>query len=311
MNKNNFFSKPINVFIFALICTALWGSAYPCIKKGYEIFNLVREDIPGKLLFAGIRFSAAGIITLIIYRLMGNKLIIPGKRVSLGILYVGLIQTFIQYIFFYIGLANTTGVKSSILNSSVSFFSIILAHFFVKSDRINFRKSLGCVVGFLGIIVINIRGVNSGDLSFTLLGDGSVLLAALAFSVGALIAKIYSKDISPVLITGYQLTLGGIILMTTGLVSGGHLTFNTAAGILLLTYMACLSAVAFTLWTILNKYNDMSKVAIYNFLTPVFGTVFSAIFLHENLFELQNLLALILVCGGIMIVNLSRSPISD
>ena len=307
MNSSKFFKKPLNVFIFALICTVLWGSAYPCIKKGYEIFDIAGDDIPGKLLFAGIRFFFAGLITLAIFALMGNKLEKPDKKTALGIFYVGFIQTFVQYIFFYIGLANTTGVKSSILNSSVTFFSIILAHFFVAGDRINIKKALGCIVGFAGIIAINIKGFSPGDMSFSLLGDGAVLFAAFAFSLGALVAKIYSEKFSPVLITGYQLTLGGIILTSVGILTGGRLSFAGISGYILLAYMACLSAVAFTLWTILNKYNPMSRVAIYNFLTPVFGTVLSCIFLGENLWELQNLIALVLVCAGIMIVNVKSS----
>ena len=68
-------------------------------------------------------------------------------------------------------------------------------------------------------------------------------------------------------------------------------------------YMALLSSVAFTLWTTLLKHNRVGKISVYNFLVPVFGTILSALFLGESIWSWQNILALVLVCAGIYIVN--------
>lgn len=310
MNVKKLFTKPICITLFACFCTLLWGSAYPCIKRGYEVFALAENDISGKLVFAGIRFGLAGVVTLIFFRLSGQKLKKPNKSQLGAIAVIMLIQTVIQYICFYVGLSNTTGVKGSILNSSVTFFSVILSHIFMKNDKLNPRKIIGCIVGFTGIIIINVYGATDiGTLSLNFMGDGMVILAALAFSIGALVAKIYSDDFSPVLITGYQMSVGGLVLVIIGVLTGGRLNRVNATGVILLAYMILLSAVAYTLWTVLNKYNNMSTVAIYNFMTPVFGTILSAIFLGENLFETENLLALIFVCAGICIVNLRNKSV--
>ena len=104
-------------------------------------------------------------------------------------------------------------------------------------------------------------------------------------------------------ITGYQLTGGGVVLILLGLFGQGQFGAVTAQGLLLLVYMAFLSAAAFTGWTMLLKYNPASKIAVYNFLIPIFGTTFSVMFLHESIFNLRSLLALGLACGGIYIVN--------
>ena len=72
---------------------------------------------------------------------------------------------------------------------------------------------------------------------------------------------------------------------------------------LLLIYMAALSAVAFTVWTYLLSHNPVSTVSIYNLLIPVFGTVLSGIFLHENIFTWTHLVSILLVCTGIVMVN--------
>jgi len=63
---------------------------------------------------------------------------------------LGLTQTTAQYIFFYIGLAYTTGVKSSIMNSTTIFFSVLLAHFIYRNDRLSFNKVFGCLIGLAG-----------------------------------------------------------------------------------------------------------------------------------------------------------------
>ena len=71
----------------------------------------------------------------------------------------------------------------------------------------------------------------------------------------------------------------------------------------LLIYMALITTIAFSLWTLLLKYNPVGKVAIYGFTIPVFGVALSGIFLGEKIVTAKNLSALILVSIGIIIVN--------
>jgi drug/metabolite transporter (DMT)-like permease len=64
-----------------------------------------------------------------------------------------------------------------------------------------------------------------------------------------------------------------------------------------------LSSAAFSLWTILLKYNRVSTVTIFSFTIPVFGTLLSALFLDESFLQWENALALVLVCAGILLVS--------
>lgn len=73
-----------------------------------------------------------------------------------------------------------------------------------------------------------------------------------------------------------------------------------------MSYMAVLSAVAFSVWTILLKYNRVGLVSIFLFLIPIFGAGLSALFLNERILEWKNLVALLLVCGGIVLAT--REP---
>ena len=92
-----------------------------------------------------------------------------------------------------------------------------------------------------------------------------------------------------------------------GWLMGGRLDWGSAAGgraVGMLFWLALVSAVAYSLWGILLKYNPVSKVAVFGFMNPVFGVILSAILLHEGgSIGIPALVSLILVCVGIYIVN--------
>lgn len=293
------------ILLLAIICTLLWGSAFPCIKLGYEWFAIPSEDISSKILFAGYRFFLAGIFTILAGILISRKWIHPTRQ-NIGIIsLLGIIQTGLQYLLFYIGLSNTTGVKGAILSATGAFIAVILAHFFYQNDRLTLNKALGCLAGFSGVVLLNLSG---GDLlgGFSFFGEGFMMLSAASFAIGSLISKRAAQTGDPVMITGYQLLIGGAALIFAGIISGGNLAVISGKGIALLIYLAFLSAVAFVLWTLLLKYNPVGKISVYNFLTPIFGALLSALILGEELWNLKNLGALFLVCGGIFIVNLPK-----
>lgn len=300
--EKNFLQRGPIIILLALFCTILWGTAYPAVKIGYELFAIDSANDFGKLLFAGLRFTLAGLMTLAVSVILQKKLVIPQRQHWRGIALLGLVQTTGQYIFFYLGLSNTTGVKGSILYALATFFVVIFAHFLFPDDKMNLQKILGCCIGFVGVLLITFDGTGLGG-GFTFTGEGFIMLSTLSSALGALISRSVAQGQDPVVVTGYQLTGGGLILIFIGLIGHGHFDSVTAPGILLLLYMAFLSAAAFTVWTMLLKYNPASKIAVYNFLIPIFGTIFSVMFLNESIFNLRSLLALILACAGIYIVN--------
>lgn len=290
------------VVLLACVACLLWGSAYPAIKTGYAMFSIDANDIPTKMVFAGYRFVLAGLLLLALAAVTQRPLRLRGWTQVRQIATLGLAQTTLQYIFFYIGLAYTTGVKGSIMNATGTFFSVLLAHFIYKNDRLSWNKALGCVVGFAGVMVVNFNH-DLLDFHFTLLGEGFVVIAAFILSAGAIYGKKISQDMDSVVLTGYQLTVGGLVLTAGGFAFGGTLTGFTLQSSALLLYLVLLSSVAFALWTILLKYNRVGEVTVFNFLIPVFGAILSAIFLGESILELKYMVALVLVCTGIYLVT--------
>ena len=295
-----FYQNTVTRTILALVCCALWGSAFPCVKIGYELFQI--EGSGSQILFAGYRFFLAGVFTFILACVL-EKGVITMKRSSVPYVFgQGLLQTTIQYVCFYIGLAHTTGAKGSVINASNAFFSIIAAHFLMKSEKLTWKKVAGCLVGFAGIIIINLEP-GAWSSGFSLIGEGMVLVCAFSYGISSVTLKMISDREKPVTITAYQLLFGGAVLILIGAVSGGNVQGFTAKSTLLLLYMSLLSTVAFSIWAELLKYNSVGKVAIFGFSIPVFGVALSAVFLGEQVVSVKNLIALVCVSVGIIIIN--------
>ena len=301
-----FMRKTWVVWLGVLICCALWGSAFPCIKIGYRLFQIQADATGTQILFAGCRFTLAGILTILIGSALSKKLLLPKKGSGLKILKLSMLQTVGQYVFFYIGLAHISGVKASIIGSMNVFFAILIASLLFHQEQLTMKKLIGSLFGFAGVVMVN---MNSGqlDMAFHFAGDGSIILSTVAYAFSSVFLKRYSKEENPVVLSGYQFILGGIIMIVAGLLMGGKLTVVSGRGIGMLIYLAFVSAIAYSLWGILLKYNPVSKVTIFGFMNPVFGVILSAIFLQEaDKVGPVCLIALAFVCVGIFVVNYQK-----
>jgi drug/metabolite transporter (DMT)-like permease len=285
----------------ALFCCLLWGSAFPAVKVGYALLHVAKTDTAAQMLFAGWRFFAAGLILLALAVLSRKPIAVPRAQIG-RLLGLGVFQTTLQYVFFYIGLAHATGVKSSIMNATGAFFGVILAHLLFPNDKLTPRKIAGCLLGFAGVLAVNLGGAGF-DLEFSLLGEGFVVAAAFVLAAGSIWGRAISQTIEPMVMTGWQLTVGGAVLLAIGEGLGGHLEAFDVRSLALLAYMAGLSAAAFALWSLLLKHNPVGLLAVFNFLIPVFGVLLSALLLHEPVLAWKNAAALALVSGGIVLVT--------
>ena len=307
MNPHPFFSNRKVVFLLASFCCLLWASSYPAIKNGYAMFGIAPTDVPTKMVFAGYRFLFAGVLLLLGAALSRRNILALSWQNVRQVTVLGLVQTSIHYVFFYIGLAYTTGVKSSIMNATGTFFSVLLAHFIYHNDRLTINKVVGCLIGFAGVMVVNFNR-DLLDFNFTLLGEGFVVIAAFILAAASIYGKRVSQKMDSIILAGYQLAIGGAVLVVAGYGTGGALAGFTLISSLLLFYLVLLSSLSFGLWTILLKYNRVGLVTVFNFLVPIFGAILSAIFLGETVLEWKNLVALVFVCAGIWLVTKEPRP---
>lgn len=285
----------------AILCTLLWGTAFPFIKVGYAEFGIESSDIGSKLLFAGSRFTIAGVMVLLIFLAKNRRLPEISKKDIFPIALLGTVQTFGQYIFTYIGIGFTSGANTSIITACATFFTVLFAPLFFKSDRLNACKIIGCVLGFCGVLCVNSGGKISAD---TLFGDFMILLSTVSAAAGNFISKGIVRDREPISVTGFQLLTGGVLLMLAGAFTGGKLDFSSVKAVLVLLWLAFVSAAAFAIWTALLKHHHASRICVFNLLVPVFGTLLSGIMLGESVFGIETIVSVVLICSGIFISNM-------
>ena len=302
MKEKSIWTKPFIVFLAAFICCFLWGSASPAIKIGYRLFAIGAEDTPSRVLFAGVRFTLAGLMVIVFLSVRRKKPALPQKGNWKYVFALMTFQTILQYVFFYMGLAHTSGVHGSIINAAGTFFSLFLAAFVFHFEKLNLSKIAGSILGFLGVLCIVTAGASAGS-GVTLQGEGAMTLAAFCSAVAGCLIKKYSAHEDPAVLSGWQFFFGGMLMAYAGYLLGGRLLPADSRAWILLVYMAFISAGAYTLWSILLKYNDVSRISILGFMNPVLGVLLSAFFLHEEsqAFSLRTLAALILVSLGIIV----------
>jgi drug/metabolite transporter (DMT)-like permease len=221
-----------------LIACFLWGSAFPCVKIGYALFGIAASDAASIIMFAGVRFTLAGLLVVAALSIARRKLFLPEKRDLKVIGILSLFQTILQYLFFYVGLAHATGVTSSIIEATNTFFSVLLAALVFRNERLTTRKVLGCIVGFAGVALVDLAGQTGAGFTFTLAGEGLVLASTIA-------AATSSKQSASLRST---IQVPGSSSSAASFSAGGHVAPAPASILshLLLLYLAFISAAAYS-----------------------------------------------------------------
>ncbi|MCR5099592.1 MAG: DMT family transporter [Lachnospiraceae bacterium] len=295
----------------AIFPCMLWGMAFPAIKIGYDIFGIASSDSGGQILFAGIRFFLAGILAWSIGSVIHKKPLLPKRSSLYKIAVLSLFQTFLQYMFFYIGLAHTTGVKGSIINASNTFFALFISAVIFRQERMTIKKWLGLLVGFGGVVVVNLSGDLSGSMS--LHGEGFMLISGVMSAFSSVLIKKYTEDELAFTLSSFQFMLGGAGLAAAGLISksspsasSGIFTISSLpSAIAVVLILAGISAIAYSSWGVLLNRYEVSGITVFGFLIPIFGSVFSIIALKEDIRgSLAGIIiALILVSAGTLLVQ--------
>jgi drug/metabolite transporter (DMT)-like permease len=303
MNAKSFFTHPLGIVAGSVGATLLWGSAYPTLKRSYEELGIDGTDWFEQLLFAGYRFTLAGLLIFLFMLLLREPLKFRQGSMK-AILSLAVVQTVLQYMFFYTGLSHSSGVFGAVISGTITFFSIIFVSIADPSDRINRRKAGGLLLGLAGLLLLAIpKGVEHGWASAFGQGELLLLAAALFAGYGNLLSKRAVSRLPVTYVNGYQMLIGGLALIIIGGVVEGFAPFHwTPVAIALLFYSAVISSAGFVLWNYVMKYNSVGSTASFLFLTPVFGVIMSAIFLSEEV-GLAVIASLTAVCCGIVLVN--------
>ena len=282
--------KNLMLPVTALFCSLLWGSAFPVIKYAYRYMD--DSSLDTRLAFAGLRFALAGFVLLLFVNRKREHYRNAPKRLLYGVLFF---QTVLQYFFFYWGLSLTNGVVAAILVATSSFWWVLLAPLFDRSDHINLKQGGVLLIGFLGVCICVYRpeGIGGGDLW----GAALILCTAFCGSLGSVLVRGMGGRLPATFITGFSLAGGGTILML--MAPGQVLEIVTRANppvIMATLWLAFISACAFSLWYLLVTLYDIARLGVYRFLIPVCGAVESALFIPGEQLEQR------MVFGGLVVL---------
>ena len=267
---------------------------------------------PAKPAWRAVYALALGVFGLIVAEFLPASLLTPMAS-SLGVSegMAGQAVTATALVALVTGLLIATATRNidrrwvlmffSVITACATFFTVLFAPLFFKSDKLNICKIIGCVLGFCGVLCVNSGGGVTVD---TLFGDFMILMSTLSAAAGNFISKGIVRDREPISVTGFQLLFGGILLLIAGFVTGGKLDFSSIKALLVLLWLAFVSAAAFAIWTALLKHHPASRICVFNLLVPVFGTLLSGIMLGESVFGIETIVSVVLICAGIFISNM-------
>lgn len=305
MNAKAVFQNKYLKIILAIFTALLWGSAFPVVKIGFEAYGIPPEQTMLKILFAGYRFLLAGLLIIIFSVIAGQNFKLRPKQIK-DVFLLGWLNTTVQYLFFYIGISNTTASKGAVLTSALVFFTFILAHYFLPGDRMNKRKIWGLIMGFTGVVIVNYSPALL-TFDFQLAGEGFLLVSQISGAVAAIYLKKISDSVSVLVITAYQMILGSLFLIVPAAWTVGLWPFAVSySNFYLLIYLALVSAVAFGLWNTLIKYNLVGQITIFQFLIPIFGVMLANLMIKEHV-TMTMIISLVTVSAGIISVNIFAS----
>lgn len=299
------FQNTVTRSLIALFVVVMWALPFSLIKVGLAEFGVAGTDVASQTLYAGVRFLVAGLAVLVGCVVGKRSFRVTGGAKGVGwIVLFGLVNIGLHYFFFYNGVAANPGGRSSIIYSCETFILIILSSLLFADDKMSGRKALGCVVGFVGISLVNFDFANPEQFfqGISLQADGVLLLAAFSGACGGLLTRVATRYADPFVATGYSLALGGAVLIVGGLAAGGTFAQVTPLGLAVLAILIFVSAAAFALYNKLITCNPVSSIAIFNSCIPVLGLIFSCFILSEPFLPIYGIAAA-LSALGIALVN--------
>ncbi len=290
---------PIQVYLQVLICTLLWGSAFPVAKTALGII--------GPLNAAGLRFTLAGLI------LLSLSLFIDRKPLSTHVIYgnagpqnprwgyvmlVGFLGTCLFYGMFFTGVNLTSASSAAAVDAASPIVSAVMAHFVLHHDRLTWRKAIALTTAFLGILVISVlkpAGVNSGTNT---LGCLLILISLFFGASGTMLVIRYTGSLSLIRLTGFQMCFGGALLLLLAFLREGIIPWHSpeiGKLALLIGWLAIVSAAAFRIWYGIVRRYKVTSLSVFSFLSGTWGVILSILFLGDPI-------TWPLVLGGILVV---------
>ncbi len=279
----------------AVLCCILWGSAFAAAKIGF--------DYMPPILLSAIRFIIAGTILFIPLVIRRIDILKEISRNWRFMLLFGIVQTFMQYGIFFLGLDRVPPDIASIIIGAGPLFVAVMAHFTLEDDGLNGRKLISIVLGISGVVMISaVSGQYIFDSVSFYIGVGCLVFSNLMGSYANIMVAKYKKNkLNPVLLTSFANISGGILLLGVGSAVETYPTTPpdmTFIGALL--WLSIISAATFSIWySLLQRPGvKVSELNMWKFLVPVSGSILSWIFIADSMPTYSTV-------GGIVVISIA------
>ena len=254
---------------------------------------------------AGLR-SLCAIVPILLFAILARKkLSVTDGTLAAGIV-CGLMFA-LEFVLLFIALDLTSVARVSVLFYTMPVWFTVAAHFLLPDETMTPRRIIGLTLAVTGV-VIAMAARQGGNAN--MLGDLLAIGASLCWTVIALLVRATRLSrASPEMQLLYQLTISAIVLLPLSLLFGDLVREMTVglAFVFLFQVLVVLSF-GFLLWFWLLSIYPAASTTSFSFLAPVFGVLFGWLILKETI-SLSILVALMLVCAGIVLITRARKTV--
>jgi drug/metabolite transporter (DMT)-like permease len=275
----------------------VWGSTYLAIA-------VMVETMP-PLLGAGARFVVAGAVMLAVLAL--RRRVRPTRGQLLSALLVGTLLMGANAVVTVAEQEVPSGL-AALLIASIPLWVIVMRR--LAGERVSRRSAGAVLVGFAGVALLLKPGEQSGEA--TLLGLGACVFAAVMWAGGSFASPRVRLPADPLVSTGWQMLLGGLVCLVAGLAAGeapdvAPAAFSVRSVVAFAYLVAFGSWVAFTAYAWLLQSAPISKVSTYAYVNPVVAIVLGWLVLDEVITPVTLVGAAIIVLSVALVVRIESA----
>jgi drug/metabolite transporter (DMT)-like permease len=273
----------------------IWGSSFLWIKIAVE------NVTPFVLVTLRVSFGLLGLLVVMVAQ---RQSLPRNRRTILKFVFMGIVNTVIPFLLITWGETKIDSSLASILNGTVPLFTIVIAHFWLRDEKITGPRLAGLILGFVGVVVLVAQDFNPSALQGNLLGQLAVLAAAISYAVALTFSRRYLRNTKPVVQSTMILVVATAAMWIVTPVADRTVVLpSTPLAWLAITWLGVLGlCIAYLLFFYLNNVWGPTRASLVTYVFPVVGVVLGIIFLNEALTWNMVVGSALVVCG-ILVVN--------
>jgi drug/metabolite transporter (DMT)-like permease len=287
-------SRSLVFGLYALL-VLIWSSTWVGIKIGLE-------DCP-PLLGAGVRFALAGVVLLAVAAVQRRSL--RTDWLLAGVL--ALAPFAFAYGLVYWGEQYVPSGLAAVLFGVLPLYTALIGAVLLPDEPLRARLLAGVLIAIAGLALAFLESVELGAAEKAALGATALALSPLGAAVGAIAQKLRAAELDAVVLNGWGMLGGGLLLLAASGLSESWSDFAwSAESVGSILYLALFgSAIAFVTLTVLLRQISAMAMSFLAMILPFGALVFGAA-LYDEAITLRALAGAALVATGLLIAQWSR-----